>query len=407
MNIVPKIAFRYLFSKKSSQAIHWITAISIFGIAVGTAALILVLSVFNGFEDLLSSMFSKHNPDVKIVLAEGKRFKEDSSLIFKLKSLDEVAYLSKSLEETALFEYGDAQDFGIIQGVDEDYIKVIILDSAILEGKLILRENDFPSAILGLGMRNKLGVDIGNVFTDLKLFIPSQAAEESNALQNKIKSLYLIPKAIFNLHQEIDYDHVFTHLEDLRNYLGAKDILSSIEIKLKSNTDTYKVIEKIQLLMGPEFIVKDRYKQDEAFLKIMNLEKWLFYALFCLTLLLVSFTLVGTIWMIVLDKKFDIAILKSIGMNNSKLRSIFLITGINITAVGLLLGFILAAGFYLIQKEYGIIGVPEEFIIESYPIKMKFIDFFTVGVTVLMIGLLASFFPSKTVDHIQTIFVEE
>lgn len=400
-----KIAVRYLFSRKSSQAIHWITGISIIGIAVGTAALILVLSVFNGFEELLSGMFSKYNPDIKIEIKRGKTFKEDSSKLYQLSKVPGILCHSKTLEEIAMFQYAEAQEFGVLKGVDSNYAIVCSMDDAILEGSFKIENNHRPLANLALGIRNKLGVDLDNFQEFIKVFIPDQ--KETSNLNNALKRYPLQAQSVYSFLQESDYSTIITSIEGVRELTDKPDQLSSIELKLNSNFEPSSIIRQIETIFGSDFIIKDRYKQDEAFLKIMRLEKWLFYSLFCLTLLLVSFTIVGTLWMIVLEKRIDISILKSMGMSNKSLRQVFLNLGILICVIGLLLGFLIALIFYWLQKSYGLIGVPDEFIIDSYPIELRMADFFLVSFTVLSIGLLASLLPTKKVYEILPIFREE
>lgn len=400
-----KIAVRYLFSRKSSQAIHWITGISIIGIAVGTASLILVLSVFNGFEELLSGMFSKYNPDIKIEIKQGKTFKEDSSKLFQLTQVPGILCHSKTLEEIAMFQYSDAQEFGVLKGVDSNYAIVCSMDDAILEGSFKIENNQRPLANLALGIRNKLGVDLDNFQEFIKVFIPDH--KEISNLSNALKRYSLQAQSVYSFLQESDYSTIITSIQGVREITGNPDQLSSIELKLNPNAEAEAIIRQIETIFGSGFIIKDRYKQDEAFLKIMRLEKWLFYSLFCLTLLLVSFTIVGTLWMIVLEKRIDISILKSMGMSNKSLRQVFLNLGILICAIGLLLGFMIALIFYWLQKNYGLIGVPDEFIIDSYPIELRITDFLLVSFTVLCIGLLASLLPTKKVYEILPIFREE
>ncbi|HEX5625546.1 MAG TPA: FtsX-like permease family protein [Saprospiraceae bacterium] len=405
MNLTGRIAFRYLFGRKSSQAIHWITGISILGISVGSAALILVLSVFNGFEELLSGLFSKYNPDVKIVLKVGKTFREDSATLLKLGSLPGVAVVARSLEEVALFQYGDAQEFGILKGVDDGFTQVCAAEEAVLEGEFALERDGTPLANVGLGIRNKLGISLQDFQEFVQVFVPDR--EEDWSPTSAPKRFPMQAQSVYTFHQEGDYSTIITSLDAVRQVLKRQGQLSALDVKLSEPSAYQQVIPAIEELMGPEFIVKDRYRQDEAFLKIMKLEKWLFYALFSLTLILVSFTIVGALWMIVLEKRMDISILKSMGLTNPRARNIFIALGLFICFLGLLLGFLAALLFYFLQKQYGLIGVPEEFIIDSYPIQVRLLDFLLVSGTVLAIGLLASLLPAKKVSEIQPIFREE
>ncbi len=405
MSLSLKLAIRYLFSRKSSQAIHWITGISIIGIAVGTASLILELSVFNGFEEITIGMYSRFNPDVKIIARQGKTFEEDSNKFVLLNQIEGISSYSKTLEEVAMFQYADAQEFGILKGVDSNFATVCSVESAILEGQFKLSKANRPLANMGLGIRNKLGVELNAMEEYIQVFIPDLT--EKTDFQNSIRRYPLYSQSVFSFHQESDYSTIISQLDAVRQIIGQSNQLSSIEIKLKSDANPATVLHQIESIFGPQYLVKDRYKQDEAFLKITRLEKWLFFSLFCLTLLLVSFTILGTIWMIVLEKRIDISILKSMGMENHSLQFVFLQLGLLICSIGLAIGFGFALTFYWLQKTYGLIGVPDEFIIDSYPIQTNWVDFILVSFTVFIIGLIASILPSKKVYEISPIFREE
>lgn len=398
------LAVKYLFKKKSSQAIHLITGISILGITIGTAVLVIVLSVFNGFEDLLSGMFSRYNPDIKIVSSTGGHFEADSLLIAKISSMDGILAVSGSMDQTAMIQYDESQDFGTVKGVDSNYNKVVPVDSALLE---LLQGADVPFAYLGLGLANKLGVSLDNILTKLYLFTPTGEMEESGLDAESFGKHAVMPTGIFSMHQDLDNEMVMVSLDQLREWTGEERNLSALEIRLRPGASTAEVVQKLDALVGSEFVVKDRYRQDEAFLKIMNLEKWLFYLLFSLTLVLVSFTIMGALWMIVLEKRMDIATLKALGMTNESIRKVFLILGMGMGFLGLIAGFLLAIFFYSMQTKYAMIRVPEEFIIDSYPIALKATDFLTVSLTVLTITWLACLLPVAKIREVPAIFREE
>lgn len=405
MNLINTISIRYLFGKKSSQAIHWITGISVLGISVGSAALILVLSVFNGFEELLSGLFSKYNPDIKIVLKEGKTFYEDSLKTKTLQNIDGVKYLTRTLEEVAMFQYGDAHEFGILIGVDQEFINVCSVQDAVVEGNFEIRNEGVPLANLGFGIRDKLGVSLSEFEKSIKVFVPDH--EEELNPTNALKKYSFQAQSVYSFLQEGDYSNIITDINAVRSILKKPNDVSSIELKLSSRASFDNILPQVKSVMGEKYLVKDRYEQDEAFIKIMRLEKWLFYSLFCLTLILVSFTVVGALWMIVLEKRMDISILKSMGMTDQNMKRVFVRLGLMICFLGLILGSVIALSFYALQKKYGLIGVPEEFIIDSYPIQIRLTDFLLVGVTVLLIGFLAAFLPSRKVTEILPIFREE
>ncbi|MBK7339501.1 MAG: ABC transporter permease [Saprospiraceae bacterium] len=403
------IAARYIISKKSSQVINWITGISILGIACGTTALILVLSVFNGFEELLSGMFSKHNPDIKITVVQGRYFEEDKTLLSKITVLDEIQFVSRTLEQTAMFQYGDNQDFGIIKGVDESFHQVCGMDSALIEVSDLPDKDKSDDIYIASGMANKLGVDITNQIEPVRVYCPGLNLENSDWQLSGVPYQAFEPRGVYAFRQDQDANYMICQLDFLRNYLSSPTELSAYEIKLKSSNARHSktVVTKLNQILGSDYIVKDRMKQDEAFLKIMKLEKWLFFTLFSLTLILVSFTLVGTVWMIVLEKRKDVSILKSLGLDDPYTKQIFLMVGILVTICGIILGFVTSYAFYFLQKKYKLIGVPEEFIIDSYPMQMRFTDFILVALVVLVIGTLATLLPVKKVGEIKAIFRED
>jgi lipoprotein-releasing system permease protein len=384
------ISKRYLFSKKSTNAINIITGIATLGIAVGTAALVLILCVFNGFEDLITEMMGNFNPDAKILPAKGKTFTIDSSKLMAIKKIDGVAAWSVSLEEVAFFEYAGTQDFGIIKGVDQNYADVVAMDSVMQEGRFLTEAKDNYYAVVGAGLRNKLAINVENPLEPLVIYMA-----KSDALSGKpFKEQLALPIGTFGVQQDFDNQYILSSIALVQDLLGQYDQASAIEVRLKDENDKITV-ESLRHLMGNDFIVKDRFQQNEAFLKIMNVEKWMSFAIVSLMLILIAFNMIGSLWMIVLDKKKDISILKAMGMNDKQVRNTFLGTGFWLVMIGLLAGFLFAIALYAFHKSVGLIPVPEGFMMDSYPASMRWYDFFTVGITVIIIGLLASIPASR------------
>ncbi len=380
----------FIFRKRirSLNAINIISGISVFGITVGSAALILILSVFNGFEDLITSMFGAFNPDLKVTPAKGKTFSIEESQIDQLLDLEGVVRVAQSLEEIAFFEYDKIQDFGILKGVDQYYNEVVNIDSSIIEGQYGLKEEGRFLAILGAGMRNKLSVNVRDEFSAMRVYMPKQG--RVSQFDKPYRSRLIQPVGTFYIQQEFDSEYILTDLEFARELLKAPGEVSALEIKMEEGFDDREVKEQIRSILGEAFVVKNRFEQDEAFLKLMNLEKWMGFAILSFTLILVAFNMVGALWMIVIDKKRDVAILKSMGTTDPQIWRIFALQGILLTAVGLVIGLLLAVVFYVAQKMYGLIPIPEGFIINAYPISLKAVDFLIVVITVLVIGGLAS-----------------
>ncbi|HRO09014.1 MAG TPA: FtsX-like permease family protein [Saprospiraceae bacterium] len=391
MNLYVKIAFRYLFGKKSTNAIHIITWISIIGMAIGTAALILILSVFNGFEGILSGMLSHFNPDIKITLNEGKymsRDKIDTTLFTRTQGIDAYAF---TIEETSFFDYKGSQEVGIIKGVDNQFLKVTGIDTALLYGQAQFgKPTEF--ALLGSGMNTKLSVNPSDGFTPVNAYMPLRKAK--GPLSKEFNSYSFYASGIFSVGNDVDMQYVLVNFDAVNQLLGLENNFSAIEIKKQPGYNDKKLANTLQQALGPAFKVSNRYQQDENFLKIMNIEKWVSYLIACLTLLIIAFNLVGSLWMIVLEKKKDIAILKSMGMTTHNIRWIFLTLGLLVSAIGMVLGYVIGIIMYLLQKNYGIISIPEGFMIDAYPIEIHMGDFIIVTLTVLSIGYISALLPS-------------
>lgn len=392
------IAWRYILGKKSFQAINMITAISMIGIAIGAAALLLILSVFNGFEDLLKGLYNAIYTDLKIIPTEGKVFVPDSAELATIKAWPEIEALSLTLEETALLDYGGNQDICTLKGVDESFRFVTDIDSVVLDGEFKLKHGQAELAILGAGLAQRLNVDHLNPYERLGVFVPNR--KQQGPLDKSFKEQYAYPVGRFSIKQDYDYQYVFVSLEFIQNLLEQPGAVSGIEIKLTYDADSDDVKDRITSLMSTPVIVKDKNEQNAAFFKLMNIEKWISYAVVSLTLIIVSFNLVSALWMIVLDKRKDISILQSMGSPPTDVRRIFMRSGWMICLIGLSIGIILAMGLYWLQKQYGIVPIPEGFVVDSYPIQMRFIDLIVVGITVFLIGTLASWLPARKASRI-------
>ena len=400
------IAKRYLFSKKSTNAINIITSISVFGLAIGTAALVLVLSVFNGFEDLISGLFSNFNPDIKIEIVEGKSFMPNEEKIKQITALANVSAVAKTLEEVAIFEYSGSQDYGIIKGVDKQYVSVTAIDTTLREGSFVLQKDSIPYAVLGSGMRNKLSVHVEDEFTSLTVYTAKKKKSRSSIIPGSgLRKKLIYPAGVFSIHLDVNDQYILSSLDFVQSLLSTNKI-SALEVKVENQNELAAVVSSIEEIMGSEFSVKNRFKQDEAFLKVMNIEKWMSFAIVSLTLLLIAFNLIGALWMIVLEKKKDIALLKAMGTEDHKIRNIFLWEGALLCILGMVSGFVLALLIFIAQKTIGIVPIPEGFMVSSYPISIRFTDFLAVGITVLLIGLLASIPPALRAQRVSEMIRE-
>ena len=394
-----------LYATTSVNAIHIINAIAATGIAIGTAALILVLSVFNGFEDLISQLFSNFNPDIKVELAQGKSFEADTTLTTRLRQVEGVLYLSETFEEVAFFEYEGSQDFGIIKGVDEFFRLVNGIDTTVREGTYKLQTGEVYYAVLGGGMRNKLSVNVDNDLTPLRVYMPKRG-QTMGVMEAPFTTKLVYPAGTFVIQQDFDNQYVLSSLEFVENLLGRPGYRSSFEIKMTPDADKEKTLAQIRQIMGPDFVVKDRYRQDEAFLKLMNIEKWMSFAILSLTLVLVAFNIIGCLWMIVLEKRSDIAVLRSIGANQYLVRNIFLKIGLLLSGMGMVIGIIAALNIYFLQKTYGILPIPEGFVVTSYPMSLRGTDFLAIAAVIALIGIIASLPAALKAVQVPAVFRE-
>ena len=391
-NLSFDIAIRYLFGKKSTASINVITGISVFGISIGTAALILILSVFNGFESLLSGLFNSFNPDLKVIPYEGKFFEVDSTTLLEIKNIAGIEVVSPTIEEVALFEYKGTQEIGSLKGVDDSYANATGLDSMVVDGEYLLKDNNITYGIIGSGMRNKLSLNIKDKLNPVSIYMPLKKKQLFGTKEFKVLDLY--PSGIFSVKSDNNFQYIITTLAFAQKLIGESNQVSALEIKIAEGSSEELIRTKLTGLLNQDVVIKNRYQQDEAFLKVMEVEKWISFLITCFTMVLIVFNLLGALWMIALDKQKDISVLQSMGFKRENIRNMFIQLGTLISIIGIAIGFILALVFFFIQKQYGLVSVPEGFLIDSYPIKLKIIDFLLVSLTVLAISILASILPA-------------
>lgn len=367
------------------------------GLTVGTAALLLILSVFNGFEDLISKLMNAYNPDLKVVAAEGLFLELDSTQLARVGSIPGIKQWSESLETVVLFDYDGSQEAGIVKGVDNNYRKVTNIDSTIVRGEYVTTQGNTNFAILGSGMFNKLSINPSDPLTPVMAYA---ALKSKGPLSKDYATLELYPAGVFTVGSEEDMQYVLTDIQAVRELIQRPTATSSLEIDLEEQADVKGIRAALVSLLGQQITIKDRYQQDEAFLRIMNIEKWIAYLIACLTLGLISFNLIGALWMIVLEKKRDISVLKSMGFTNPLVRKLVMQLGILIGIMGLGFGLMLASVLYWLQKNYDLVEVPPGFMIDAYPIAFRWQDFVLVSFTVVFLAWIASVLPAYRASRI-------
>jgi lipoprotein-releasing system permease protein len=390
------IAKRYLFAKKSRNAINIISAVSVAGVAVGTMALIIILSVFNGLEGMVNKIFNTFDPDLSVTSAKGKVFIPDSLSLVRLAEINGVSAYSLTLEDNAALRYGDKQTIASIKGVDDNYRNVTNIDSSMYEGDFRLKTStNQPRAVLGLGVARYLGVSV-NFINPLFIYLPRRTGGNNISPENALIKKYIFPSGIFEIEQEFDSKYLFIPLDFCRELLEYEKEISSVEIRLKDYLTEPSVRKEVEKIFGKNFIIKNRQQQQEIFYKVMRSERLAIFFILTLIIIIASFNIIGSLTMLIIEKERDIEILKSLGADNNLIRKIFIFEGWLISISGALAGLILGFIICWLQERYGLIKLNSEtLMMQSYPVIMKMKDFFIVPVTVLLIGYWAAWYPVR------------
>ena len=390
------IAKRYLFAKKSRNAINIISAVSVAGVTVGTMALIIVLSVFNGLETMVNAIFNTFDPDIKITAKVGKTFVADTSRLKLLANVDGVSCYSLTLEENALLRYGDRQFIATVKGVDDNYAMVTSIDSSMWDGKFVLRsENGRPFAIPGVGVAQYLGIRV-NFLTPLNLYVPKRDGSVRLTAEDAFNRKFIFPSGIFEIEKDYDSKYVYVPIEFARELIDVKEGVSSVEVKFTGLADPRTVQKKIENIFGAGFNVQNRYEQQELFYKVMKSERLAIFFILTLILIIASFNIIGSLTMLIIEKKRDIDILKSLGADNNLIRKIFIFEGWLISIIGAVAGIFLGFVICWIQQRFGLVKLhSESLLMDAYPVVMKIKDFIVVPATVLLIGYWAAWYPVR------------
>ncbi len=359
-------------------------------------ALIIVLSVFNGLELLVTSIFNTFDPDLKITAAAGKTFVPDTSKLQLLANVNGVSCYSLTIEENALLKYGDRQYIATIKGVDDSYTSVTNIDSAMWEGEFMLKtDKGRPYAVPGVGIAQYLGIRV-NFITPLFIYVLRRSAESNLNPEDAYNRQYIFPSGIFQIEQSYDSKYIYVPFDFASNLIENKEGVSSVEIKFTDNADAVTVQKSVLKIFGKDFVVQNRFEQQELFYKVMRSERLAIFFILTLILIIASFNIIGSLTMLIIEKERDIEILKSLGANNTLIRRIFIFEGWLISIIGAIAGIILGFIICWLQETYGIVELPSEsLIMDTYPVVMKLKDFIIVPATVLLIGYWAAWYPVR------------
>lgn len=379
--------------------INIISGISVVGVATGTMALIVILSVYNGFDGIVRSLFNSFDPDLRITVSEGKTFDPGDPRLPAVRNHPGVAVYSEVVEENVLLRYRDRQTIARIKGVDEDYVHVTGIDTMMADGDFILRKEGRPMTVVGEGIAYHLGIGL-TFINPVNIYVIKKTPGIPVSPEQAVNRKFIFPSGIFSIEQERNMQYVFVPIGFARDLLGYRNEISAAELKISPYHDPGKVQQEISALLGDRFTVKNRLQQNETVYKILRSEKWAIFFILSFILLVASFNVIGSLTMLIIDKHDDITILRSMGAGRKMIRRIFLLEGWMISALGAVAGIIIGSAIAWGQQKYGIIKLQGSgsFIIDAYPVIFKIQDMFLVLATVLLIGLLAAWYPIRFIS---------
>lgn len=394
MNTPLFIAKRYLFSKKSVNAINIISGISTLGVLIGSAALIIILSVFNGFELLILNMYSSFTPEIRIEPKVGKSFELPADLEEYLSQQEGIAHYTEVLQEKVLLRYGQNQYIANLKGENMRAVPEAVADSLLFQGKFVLKEKETNYAVVGAAIQAYLGINLKNDQKEISIYSPRKGVINSLNPAEEF-NLRSIPLAGILMAQPVFDNVIIVPLSFARDVLDEPDRMSAVEIYVDKDADPQYIERSLIRLFGDQFLIKNRAQQNPTLYKVLNSEKWAIFFILTFVLIIAIFNIIGSLTMLVIDKKRDIAVLKSLGASDSFIKKIFFSEGMFISLLGCVVGMILGLSFCLLQQEYGLIKMDEAALVTSvFPISIKVTDFILVFATVTTVAFIASYVSS-------------
>ena len=404
MNFPFFIARRYLFSKKSTHVINVISSISVIGVAVATMALVIVLSVFNGFHDLVASLFTSFDPQLKVVPVEGKTAPSDDPILTQIRLLPEVDVATETVEDQALAIYQGKQAMVKIKGVEDNFSELShITDILYGDGTYSLHAANLEYGILGIRLAQTMG--IGSQWDGyLKIYAPKKEGQLdlSNPGEGFVADSLNSPGVLFSVRQsKYDKNYIVTSIAFARNLFGQQGMLSDLEIRLKEGSNLNAVKAEMQKIAGTKYKVLDRFEQQEDTFKIMSIEKLMAYIFLTFILVVACFNIIGSLSMLIIDKKNDVVTLRNLGANDKQITRVFLFEGRMIAVIGAVIGIGLGLLLCLLQQQYGFVRLGESegsFIVDAYPVSVHYTDVAIIFVTVIAVGWLAVWYPVRALS---------
>ncbi len=404
MNLPFNIAKRYFFSRKSGGGFNLITiisGISLLGYIVGAAALLIVLSVFNGFEALFTSLYTNFDSDIRITAASGKVIDPKQINWAKFEQIPGIETYAKVVEENVLLRYNNQQSIATLKGVDQAFVQVTHYDSAIVSGYVDVR-HDSIFAVVGQGIAYQLSIDPNDVFKPLAIYVPKRDVQTVINPDDAFSKALLVPSGVFSVQEEVDNKYVICPLSFAQGLLNRGDEFTALEIKLKPGYTMDKVKFELEELLGPNFSVKNRFEQRESFFKVMRSEKAISYIILLFILLIAASNTISSLYILVMEKTRDLRILKSMGITEEQAAWVFRYEGFFIAILGGGIGLMLGLILCYVQQEYGLVALQgaTEVSFSSYPVKVIWTDVLLVFVTVLVLGALTTIYPARKAKQV-------
>ena len=390
------LAWRYLFSKKEHNIINVISGISMIGIMVSTAALVVVLSVFNGMSDIIGGWFNALHADYEITLREGKSFATDSFPIQQLRQIPGVKAVNEIVCDLSLANYDDRQELLYLKGVPDNYFQTNHFEGMLVDGDTALYKLRQPCAIMGTGSAGKLEVNLLS-YNLMKMYYPKRTKKNFANAAEAFNTRYIIPNGVICTNTNYDENYIFCPISFVRELMDYEGEVTSLEIQLKEGANTAKVRKQIADLAGEKFLLKDQQEQEDSLYKTMKSEKFMIYLILAFILILAAFNIIGALGMLILEKKTNTAVLFSMGASKSLIQKVFIYEGIMVSALGGLAGTLLGALICFLQQTFHIVklgGGGAHYIIPYYPVQIRFTDLLVVLFTILVISLLTSIIPA-------------
>ncbi|MBW7891879.1 MAG: ABC transporter permease [Chitinophagaceae bacterium] len=392
-----RFAWRYFKAKKSTNAINIIAWVSVTAITFATAALLVLWSAFNGFEDLVKSLYSTFYTDIRITAATGKSMILTPEQIKSIKESQYISTVSMVVEEKALLQNQDYQAIVELKGVDSNYTEVTTVGQSIIRGKYLLGDEEHPGAVLGVGIENAVAVLSDRAVGGLTIYLPKKGGDDLSNPLAAFNEGRIVPNGAFASQQEFDNKYVLTNIDFVKAYMNfAPDEYTAAEIAVDAPEKEDAAKKQLQTLLGPEYKIQTRYEQNSSLYNVMRLEKYAIFGIFILVLIVAAFNMIGALSMLVLEKQKDIQILQSMGATRSWIQKVFLSEGVLLAGIGAGIGMLMAIVLCYLQLHFKLVPLEgNSFVIDYYPVKMIFSDFVIVAFTVFVIALVASWLPAK------------